>query len=194
MVPTWTSRRSAACSSRARPGADIKIPKAVDAAFAGVDEEITAAIAAYRSQRIRKLETDLFEQRTRLAAAEKTLTEKITKKASEDVRIATNKMDAATRGLDDLRRQDLQGRDSRIFPGWYAPVLIELDGKRLVVPMRYSKVAFAKLYDRKTPLSHLSKVSMSHMEGGTSALKNRPRLPTLFILVIVRLVIHSAVS
>nr|WP_241021305.1 hypothetical protein [Burkholderia sp. Ac-20344] len=49
---------------------------------------------------------------------------KITKKASEDVRIATNKIDAATRGLDDLRRQDLQERDSRIFPGWDAPVLI----------------------------------------------------------------------
>ncbi|KVK72197.1 SOS response-associated peptidase family protein [Burkholderia sp. MSMB1498] len=119
-------------------GADIKIPKAVDAAFSGsVDEEISAAIAAYRSQRTSKLETDLFELRTRLAAAEKKLAEKITKKASEDVRIATDKINAATRGLDDLRRQDLQERDSRIFPGWYAPVLIELDGKRLVVPMRY---------------------------------------------------------
>nr|WP_275920366.1 hypothetical protein [Burkholderia semiarida] len=69
--------------------------------------------------------------------AEKELATKITKKASEDVRIATNKIDAATRGLDELRRQDLQERDSRIFPGWYAPVLIELGGKRLVVPMRY---------------------------------------------------------
>nr|WP_236027722.1 SOS response-associated peptidase family protein [Burkholderia aenigmatica] len=118
-------------------GADIKIPKAVDAAFAGVDDEITAAIAAYRNQRTQKLETELFEQRTRLAAAEKKLTEKITKKASEDVRIATDKITAATRGLDDLRRQDLQERDSRIFPGWYAPVLIEHEGKRLVVPMRY---------------------------------------------------------
>ena len=60
-------------------GNDIKIPKAVDTAFADVDEEITAAIAAYRSQRARKLETDLFEQRTRLAAAEKKLAVKITK-------------------------------------------------------------------------------------------------------------------
>ncbi|WP_175712431.1 SOS response-associated peptidase family protein [Burkholderia ambifaria] len=122
--------------ARAASG-DIKIPKAVDAAFAGVDDEINAAIAAYRNQRTQKLETELFEQRTRLAAAEKKLTEKITKKASEDVRIATDKITAATRGLDDLRRQDLQERDSRIFPGWYAPVLIEHEGKRLVVPMRY---------------------------------------------------------
>lgn len=118
-------------------GSDIKIPKAVDAALVGVDEEISAAIAAYRSQRTRKVETDLFEQRTRLAAAEKKLAVKITKKAGEDVRIATDKIEAAQRGLDDLRRRDLQERDSRIFPGWYAPVLIELDGKRVVVPMRY---------------------------------------------------------
>ncbi|AJY08425.1 SOS response-associated peptidase family protein [Burkholderia sp. SIMBA_043] len=118
-------------------GSDIKIPKAVDAALVGVDEEISAAIAAYRSQRTRKLETDLFEQRTRLAAAEKKLAVKITKKAGEDVRIAIDKIEAVQRGLDDLRRQDLQERDSRIFPGWYAPVLIELDGKRIVVPMRY---------------------------------------------------------
>lgn len=118
-------------------GNDIKIPKAVDAAFDGIDEEITVASAAYRSQRTRKLETDLFEQRTRLAAAEKKLAVKITKKASEDVRIATDKIAAATRGLDDLHRRDLQEGDSRIFPGWYAPVLIELGGKRLVVPMRY---------------------------------------------------------
>lgn len=74
------------------------MPKAVDAAFAGVDEEITAAIAAYRSQWTRKLETDLFEQRARLVAAEKKLAVKITRKGSEDVRIATNKIDAATRG------------------------------------------------------------------------------------------------
>nr|WP_243435628.1 hypothetical protein [Burkholderia pseudomallei] len=91
-------------------GADIKIPKAVDAAFAGVDDEISAAITAYRSQWTRKLETALFKQRARLAAAEKKPTEKITKKASEDVRIATDKITAATRGLDDLRRQDLQER------------------------------------------------------------------------------------
>jgi hypothetical protein len=66
-------------------GSDIKIPKAVDAALVGVDEEISAAIAAYRSQRTRKLETDLFEQRTRLAAPRRSSPRRITKKAGEDV-------------------------------------------------------------------------------------------------------------
>ncbi|VWC82619.1 hypothetical protein BLA39750_01315 [Burkholderia lata] len=115
---------------------DIKIPKAVDVALAG-DAEISAAIAEYKTLRTRKLEADLFAQRARLAAAEKQLAVKVTKKASEDVRIATDKIADGQSWLEDLRRQDLQERDSRIFPGWYAPVLIELDGKRLVVPMRY---------------------------------------------------------
>ncbi|RXV64135.1 hypothetical protein D1006_40740 [Burkholderia stabilis] len=121
--------------ARAASG-DIKIPKAVDVALSG-DEEIAAAIAEYQTLRTRKLEAELFEQRARLAAAEKKLAVKVTKKASEDVRIATAKITAGLSWLDDLRRQDLQEIDSRIFPGWYAPVLIELDGKRLVVPMRY---------------------------------------------------------
>jgi hypothetical protein len=94
--------------------ADIKIPKAVDAAFSGVDEAISAAIATYRSQRTRELETEMFEQRARLAAAEKKLTEDH-EEGQRGRPIATNKIDAATRGLDDLRRQDLQERDSRIF-------------------------------------------------------------------------------
>ncbi|MCA7889965.1 SOS response-associated peptidase family protein [Burkholderia contaminans] len=118
-------------------GSDIKIPKAVDAALAGLDDEISAAIAAYRTHRASELESDLFKQRARLAAAEKKLATKVTKAASEDVRIATDKIEAAMRGLDDLRRTDLQERDARIYPGWYAPVLIELEGKRLIVPMRY---------------------------------------------------------
>jgi hypothetical protein len=98
MAPTWDIETFRRMFFARASGTDIKIPKAVDAAFAGVDEEITAAIATYRGQRTRKLETDLFEQRTRLAAAEKKLTEKVTKKASEDVRIATDKIDAAARG------------------------------------------------------------------------------------------------
>lgn len=112
---------------------DIKIPKAVDAALAGAaDEAISTSIATYQMRRTTEFETDLFKQRARLAIAEKKLATKFTKAASEEVRIAADKINAAMRGLDDLHRQDLQERDSRIFPGWYAPVLIEIEGRRLV--------------------------------------------------------------
>ena len=80
-------------------GSDIKIPKAVDAALAGLDDEISGAIAAYRTHRASELESDLFKQRARLAAAEKKLATKVTKAASEDVRIATDKIEAAIDSL-----------------------------------------------------------------------------------------------
>ncbi|MET3232035.1 UNVERIFIED_ORG: putative SOS response-associated peptidase YedK [Burkholderia sp. 1263] len=41
------------------------------------------------------------------------------------------------RRLADLERTVPVEADSRIYPGWYAPVLIVQDGQRVVVPMRY---------------------------------------------------------
>nr|WP_232440622.1 hypothetical protein [Burkholderia ubonensis] len=104
-------------------GSNIKIPKALDAAFldAPISDGITSAIADYQRHRAAELEAELFAQRTRLAAAEHKVQVKFTKAASEDVRIATSKIDSATRGLDDLRRRELLERDSRIFPGWLRP-------------------------------------------------------------------------
>ncbi|MDN7934634.1 SOS response-associated peptidase family protein [Burkholderia metallica] len=118
---------------------NIRIPKALDAAFleAPISGDITTAIADYQQRRVAELEADLFAQRARLVAAERKLQVKVTKSASEDVRISTDKIAAAQRGLEDIRRRELKDNDARIFPGWYAPVLIELDGKRLIVPMRY---------------------------------------------------------
>jgi len=95
----------------------------------------------------------LFKQRARFADAERTLQGKTTKAASESKRIATSKIESALRGLDDLRRTGLKDRDSRIFPGNYAPVMVMEDGKRVIKPMRYhcrpaGKPAF---YDKKYP-------------------------------------------
>lgn len=39
--------------------------------------------------------------------------------------------------LEDLRRTQPKPRDERIFPQTYSTVMIERDGKRLLVPMRY---------------------------------------------------------
>ena len=58
-------------------GAKIKIPKAMDAAFAEpqTDEErqIKAMIDAFDAQQTTNLEQELFKQRKRLADAERTL-------------------------------------------------------------------------------------------------------------------------
>ncbi|MGZ2749894.1 SOS response-associated peptidase family protein [Burkholderia stagnalis] len=118
---------------------NIRIPKALDAALldAPVSDDITSAVIDYQNRRTTELEAELFVQRARLVAAQRKLEVKVTKSASEEVRIATDKIAAALRALDDLRRRELTDGDSRIFPGWYAPVLIEHDGRRRIVPMRY---------------------------------------------------------
>jgi putative SOS response-associated peptidase YedK len=138
-------------------GAKIKIPKAMDAAFSepATDEErqIAEMISAYNAEQATKLEQELFKQRKRLADAERTLQTKTTKAAQESKRIATDKVEWCLGKLNDLRRTDLNDEDHRIFPGWYAPVLVMKQGRRILVPMRYQcrpagKPAF---YDTKYP-------------------------------------------
>lgn len=125
-----------------RPEAKLKIPKAMEAAFEQApstpdEQEIKRLIDAYKGSRAMALEQELFTQRKRLADAERTLQTKQTKSALESQRIATSKISKARLDLDDLRRTELLDRDSRIFPGVYAPVMVVRDGKKVILPMRY---------------------------------------------------------
>ena len=119
----------------------IKIAKAMDAAFADPksDDEraVKSLIDEYNTAQATKLEQDLFKQKKRLADAQRTLQTKQTKAATESARIATNKIEWSLAKLTDLRRTELKDNDSRIFPGWYAPVMIWENGQRVVKPMRY---------------------------------------------------------
>jgi putative SOS response-associated peptidase YedK len=122
-------------------GARVKLPKAMDASFANplTDEQraIHELILEFNKTEASKLEQDIFRQRKRLADAERTLQTKATKKALEDQRIASDKVAWGLGKLDDLKRTELIGEDSRIFPGWYAPVMVMDNGRRVVKPMRY---------------------------------------------------------
>lgn len=138
-------------------GRAVKIPKAIDALFAepqsAEEQRIKGMIDRFNRLQATKLEEELFAQRKRLADAERSLQIKATKAAAESKRIATDKVDALLRRLDDLRRTEPKERDGRIFPGHYAPVLVMEAGERLIKPMRYQcrpagKPAF---YDRKYP-------------------------------------------
>jgi len=119
----------------------IKIPKAMDAAFSEPqnddERKIKALIDEFDKQQSAKLEQELFKQRKRLADAERTLQTKTTKAATESKRIATDKVAWCLEKLASLRRTELVDEDSRIFPGWYAPVIISENGRRTVKPMRY---------------------------------------------------------
>src|ERR1700687_1415260 len=75
------------------------------------DRRIKGAIDEHRSRLATKLEKDLFSQKTRLVTAERLLKDKETKKAREDVRIASIKIDALTTKLSSLRSTDVQPDD-----------------------------------------------------------------------------------
>lgn len=116
-------------------------PKAMDAVFADSLSEGHDTIAPYiekiKATQEQALQQELFEQRKRFADAERALQEKTTKAATESRRIADKKIRAALRRLEDLNRTELTDADSRIYPGWYAPVMIVQDGQRTLVPMRF---------------------------------------------------------
>jgi putative SOS response-associated peptidase YedK len=135
----------------------IKLPKSIEAEFADPQTEdeqtIKRLIDEFNAAQATKLEQELFKQRKRLADAERTLLTKTTKAAQESQRIATSKIEWAKRKLSDLRRTELTSEDGRIFPGWYAPVMVSEGGRMVVKPMRYQcrpagKPAF---YDTKFP-------------------------------------------
>lgn len=119
-----------------------KIPKAMREAFSRPRNEGEFALAKLVAEANREqgasYSDELSTQSSRLARAQSILASaKPTKRAAEDQRIASNKMLAAQRNLDDLQRKQLLDRDSRIYPGQYAPVMIAQAGERIVVPMRY---------------------------------------------------------
>ncbi|KQY80127.1 SOS response-associated peptidase family protein [Pelomonas sp. Root1444] len=127
-----------------RQDGKLKIPKAMEAAFehqatTSEELEIQRLIASFKTERVMALEKELFAQRKRLADAERILqaNPKPPKSAQDSLRIAPSKISKARLDLDDLRRTEPADRDSRIFPGVYAPVMVVRDGQRVVVPMRY---------------------------------------------------------
>lgn len=138
-------------------GSNAKLAKAMDLSFADPRDDsertIKALIDEYDAKQATKLEQELFKQKKRLADAERTLLTKTTKAATESKRIATDKIAWTLGKLADLRRTEPKDRDSRIYPGWYAPVMVVENGRRIVKPMRYQCRLAGKpsIYDTKYP-------------------------------------------
>ncbi len=146
--------------SRKEKGSPYRIPKAMEDAFlrdtSADTAEIRELILAYRADEVMRIEQEMFAQMRRLNTAERDLQHKATKRAENDRRIATNKIEAAKTKLSDLRRGETLPRDTRIFPGNYCTVLASEGGKRVVMPMRYQcrpegKPAF---YDKQYPRTY----------------------------------------
>lgn len=117
------------------------------------ERHIKSAIDEHRSRAATRLERELFSQKTRLAAAERALAQKQTKRAREEVRIAAHKIAALTAKLEELRLSKTTDHDNRIFPMVYAGVIIRQDGGNVLTPMRYFCRPAGKpsFYDKKFP-------------------------------------------
>lgn len=119
----------------------VKIARALEANFdapaSAVEERIKDSIDRYRAKVRSGHEAALFAQKKRLADAERTLLTKQTRKALDDRRIATRKIAWHLEKLAELARTEPKEADSRIFPMWYAPVVILEHGRRVIRPMRY---------------------------------------------------------
>ena len=140
-----------------QPRPPMRTPGVMDALFAHPrtpeERELHALIAEFDAGQVAALEQDLFKQRKRLADAERALQAKATKKAQEDQRIAASKIDQALARLSRLKRAEPGEGEARIFPGWWAPVLVIEDGEPVIRLMRYGCRPAGKpaLYDRKYP-------------------------------------------
>ena len=136
----------------------VKTPRGLDLAFLRGESDGEQAVAATIRQAdlaaIAELQQQLAAQVDRLAKAEAALSAgKVTKKATDDRRIATDKVAQLRARLNDLRRTSTAEGHARIYPGVYAPVLVSEAGRRVLKPMRYQcrpegKPAF---YDRRYP-------------------------------------------
>lgn len=135
----------------------INISRGFEANFEdpATDQErrIKGAIDEHRSRLASKMEKDLFTQKTRLVNAQRQLKDKETKKAREDVRISTTKIETLSTKLGRLRSLEPIEEDNRIFPFVYAGVLAKKDGQTLLTPMRYHCRPAGKpaSYDRQFP-------------------------------------------
>lgn len=117
------------------------------------ERRIKGAIDGHRCRTVSKIEKDLFTQKTRLVTAERSLQEKETKKAREDVRISTTKIETLSTKLSRLRSSEPNEEDNRVFPFVYTGVIVRKDGQNLLTPMRYHcrPVGKPASYDRQFP-------------------------------------------
>ena len=115
-----------------------RTPRAMDIGFLrDGPEEVAELIRLWDAKETADLERELFAQRKRVADAERKLLIKVTKKAQEDVRIGTNKLEQIREKLDALRRTEPKASDQRMFPGSFCHVLVSEGGERVMRPMRY---------------------------------------------------------
>lgn len=125
----------------------FQISRAVEFNFddpqSDAERRIKSLIDEYRDARGAEIEKELFEQKIRLTKAERAIKDAEaagkapTKKAVNDQRVATNKIESLTRWKSDLWRTEPKERDSRIFANHFCPIIVKRGGVNLIQLGRY---------------------------------------------------------
>lgn len=120
------------------------VPKSMRRSVIGagqqLDNDLFRVASAAEAEGMAGITDEIEQQRARLATAEARLaSSKPTKKAENDRRIASNRISAGQKKLDDLAAPASADGLDRIWPGHFAPALVRdpETGERLIVPMRY---------------------------------------------------------
>lgn len=115
-----------------------KIPKGVlDTVGPLLPAEAQRVMAAGFKADESKWQAEVFVQAKRKADNERKLATKITKGATEHVRIATNKIEQLKGWIAELHRTELTGSDWQFFPQWWVPVIVRDGADYVIRPMRY---------------------------------------------------------
>lgn len=122
----------------------IKINKAMEISFlldaASIKEKsIGKSIRRWHEIEIIRLGAELMRQTERLSKAEESIRKKETKKALNDIRVATNKISKCKFDIEKHSSDKIVSEsEERIFPFHYASVLIlDQKGNKTITPMRY---------------------------------------------------------
>jgi len=138
-------------------GEKLDVPRALDQYILGLTDagarRSQELITQYRARVEGEWQQELFKQRKRLADRERELAVRDTKTARKDAEIAKRKVQQLSGKVKKLRMAEVDEEDNRIFPRWYAPVIVNDGGRRVIRPMRYQCRLAGKpsFYDKKFP-------------------------------------------
>lgn len=115
--------------------------KALDALFfvptSPEEEAVKALLDASNRAQIAMWQQELFNQKARLVQAQRSLEVKTTKRALNDERVATLKIRRLTTRLRSVQTLEVTPASARIYPMWYAPIIVCEGGQLVIKPMRF---------------------------------------------------------
>lgn len=115
--------------------------KALDALlFAPASPEegaVKALLDASNQAQVSAWQQELFRQKRRLVQAQRSLEGKSTKRALNDERVASLKIRRLTARIRAIQTADVSPAAARIYPMWYAPIIVIEDDQLVIKPMRF---------------------------------------------------------